>query len=528
MAEAEQPERRRPGHVVTVDDVRQLMGASTPHFALQIRNRIRKLIAPLPPEDPARLLGEQEIARLDAAGLRGRVPGRRRAAGAAADAEPGRGRADALRGGSGGLRCLGGSPASVMAGTDERQRRHCGSGVGGERLSPRARLSGWRDNHRRSARNPYMSWVPCHSLATSPGTLPLNAGVDVRGAPAITPADEGAAARLPPRPAPGERLAVGRALPPRPCRARRAPRRVRRPVVPRPGDELRDEHGEDDLAGELRVRPVSGLGTQGPDEERAEIVPHPYQACHIARIPLRRLVRSIPMSPDPRPEPGRPGGDLPPPRDLRPQPGRPDGIPGSGLSGPWPVGQYAERLRDRLRSFSRVQVFGEVFNLRPGRARVWFELRDERGALPCSMWREDFDRAGDPARRRPAGGGRRRLRLLPRLAGGLALVLLRGGRRARRGRGRPARAARPAAPRAPRRGAVRAAEAAADPAAAALHRRRHGRGRQGARRHRRRPAPARLGGPRRVGVRARPGPPRGARRSPGRSRTSPRARRSRS
>ena len=40
MAQAEQPERlRRPQ--VTVDDVRQLMGSSTPHFALQIRNRIR-------------------------------------------------------------------------------------------------------------------------------------------------------------------------------------------------------------------------------------------------------------------------------------------------------------------------------------------------------------------------------------------------------------------------------------------------------------------------------------------------------
>ena len=61
----------------------------------------------------------------------------------------------------------------------------------------------------------------------------------------------------------------------------------------------------------------------------------------------------------------------------------PEGIPGSDLTGPWPVGQYAARLRDRLREFSRVQVFGEVFNLRPGRARVWFELRDERGALPC-------------------------------------------------------------------------------------------------------------------------------------------------
>src|ERR687885_391045 len=64
MAEAEQPERLRPDRRVTVDDVRQLMGSSTPHFALQLRNRIRKLIAPLPADDPARRLGEAEIARL--------------------------------------------------------------------------------------------------------------------------------------------------------------------------------------------------------------------------------------------------------------------------------------------------------------------------------------------------------------------------------------------------------------------------------------------------------------------------------
>src|ERR687884_2277502 len=75
MAEAEQPERLRPQHEVTVDDVRQLMGASTPHFALQLRNRIRALIAPLPPGDPARQLGEQEIARLERLGFTGETRG---------------------------------------------------------------------------------------------------------------------------------------------------------------------------------------------------------------------------------------------------------------------------------------------------------------------------------------------------------------------------------------------------------------------------------------------------------------------
>ena len=64
MSEYERPDRleREP----TVEDVRQLMGASTPHFALQLRNRIGTLIAGLPEGHPARVEGEREIARLDA------------------------------------------------------------------------------------------------------------------------------------------------------------------------------------------------------------------------------------------------------------------------------------------------------------------------------------------------------------------------------------------------------------------------------------------------------------------------------
>src|SRR5215210_2919774 len=72
----------------------------------------------------------------------------------------------------------------------------------------------------------------------------------------------------------------------------------------------------------------------------------------------------------------------------------PLGIPGSELTGPWPVGHYAARLRARLREFARVQVFGEVFGFKAGRAKVWFELRDATGALPCSMWRREWDALG--------------------------------------------------------------------------------------------------------------------------------------
>jgi hypothetical protein len=75
VSEAESPIRKAPGHEVTVDDVRQLMGASTPHFALQIRNRIARLIGGLPEDDPARIEGEREIARLRELGLLGEFRG---------------------------------------------------------------------------------------------------------------------------------------------------------------------------------------------------------------------------------------------------------------------------------------------------------------------------------------------------------------------------------------------------------------------------------------------------------------------
>jgi hypothetical protein len=73
MSEYERPDRliREP----TVDDVRQLMGASTPHFALQIRNRIRNLIAGLPADHPARVAGEREIERLDEIAFGGEARG---------------------------------------------------------------------------------------------------------------------------------------------------------------------------------------------------------------------------------------------------------------------------------------------------------------------------------------------------------------------------------------------------------------------------------------------------------------------
>jgi hypothetical protein len=63
VSEYEQPQRS--GREPTLEDIRQLSGASTPHFALQLRNRIQTLVRDLPPDHPARVEGEREIARLD-------------------------------------------------------------------------------------------------------------------------------------------------------------------------------------------------------------------------------------------------------------------------------------------------------------------------------------------------------------------------------------------------------------------------------------------------------------------------------
>ncbi len=65
MSETENPQRLNPSHDVTVEDIRALTGAVTPHFALQVRNRVRRLVEGLPSEDPARIEGERRIAELE-------------------------------------------------------------------------------------------------------------------------------------------------------------------------------------------------------------------------------------------------------------------------------------------------------------------------------------------------------------------------------------------------------------------------------------------------------------------------------
>jgi hypothetical protein len=52
----------------TFEDVDALVGPATPHFAYQLRARVRDLIADLPADHPVRRYGEEKMELLDRLG----------------------------------------------------------------------------------------------------------------------------------------------------------------------------------------------------------------------------------------------------------------------------------------------------------------------------------------------------------------------------------------------------------------------------------------------------------------------------
>jgi hypothetical protein len=49
----------------TIDDVDELLGPATPHFAMQIRARVRDLVRDLPADHPVRRHAEEKIELLE-------------------------------------------------------------------------------------------------------------------------------------------------------------------------------------------------------------------------------------------------------------------------------------------------------------------------------------------------------------------------------------------------------------------------------------------------------------------------------
>jgi hypothetical protein len=75
MSAAEQPQRLRPGRSITVRDIDQIAGPASPHFALQLRERIGRLIRGLPHADPAWIAGRRRMAELKLLAETGEVRG---------------------------------------------------------------------------------------------------------------------------------------------------------------------------------------------------------------------------------------------------------------------------------------------------------------------------------------------------------------------------------------------------------------------------------------------------------------------
>ena len=53
----------------TKDDIDALVGPATPHFAFQLRARVRALIRDLPEDHPVRAYGEQQMELLERLGF---------------------------------------------------------------------------------------------------------------------------------------------------------------------------------------------------------------------------------------------------------------------------------------------------------------------------------------------------------------------------------------------------------------------------------------------------------------------------
>lgn len=53
----------------TIDDIDALVGPATPHFAFQLRARIRALVRELPPDHPVRRYGKEKMELLERLGF---------------------------------------------------------------------------------------------------------------------------------------------------------------------------------------------------------------------------------------------------------------------------------------------------------------------------------------------------------------------------------------------------------------------------------------------------------------------------
>lgn len=73
-----------------------------------------------------------------------------------------------------------------------------------------------------------------------------------------------------------------------------------------------------------------------------------------------------------------------------------DSPPGGGEPAPTPVGEYAADLKRQMKALPRATITGEVTEFSRTAAQIYFQMKDERGGVRCTMWRREFDRLDLP------------------------------------------------------------------------------------------------------------------------------------
>lgn len=82
--------------------------------------------------------------------------------------------------------------------------------------------------------------------------------------------------------------------------------------------------------------------------------------------------------------------------DGRAAPGAGERASGAEARDVLPVGEYANRLKRDFQKLDRVEVTGELADVRRTRVQTYFQMRDDRGGVPCAIWNNELDALGLP------------------------------------------------------------------------------------------------------------------------------------
>ena len=63
---------------------------------------------------------------------------------------------------------------------------------------------------------------------------------------------------------------------------------------------------------------------------------------------------------------------------------------------PIPVGEYASALKRQMQALPRATITGEITEFNRTNVQIYFQLKDDRGGVRCTMWRREFERLNLP------------------------------------------------------------------------------------------------------------------------------------